>query len=371
MILDLHIPTRILFGRGRIAEIGARTADIGGTALLVCGRHSARASGLLGTVETSLRAAGVTPVLFDRVTPDPRSDDIDDAVALASDRRCDVVIGLGGGSAVDAAKAVSAGLRHGPVGPLVATTITEEPLVPVIAVPTTAGSGAEVTKGAIITDVGRGLKAGIRGAALFPHTAVIDPRVLRTGTTVLARDAGFDALAHAVEGYVSRRANPVTRRYAEHALVLLADHLPRFVAGDTGPDILDNLALAALLGGFNVATASTCLPHRLQQAMGSVPAVPITHGRGLAMVYPEWLRRAYPFAQQQFDAIGEILGADDARAAVARVMSEAGIRGRLRDHGFDARHLDTMVGAVTGDIDNDPIPDADRETFRSILRASL
>ncbi|MGN2640657.1 iron-containing alcohol dehydrogenase [Nocardia takedensis] len=369
MILDLHIPTRVLFGRGRITELGRVTAELGGAALLVCGRNSARATGLLASVEATLHAAKVSTVLFDRVSPDPRSDEADAAVALAAATGCEVVIGLGGGSAIDTAKAVAAGLRHGPVGPLVATTLPDDPLTPVIAVPTTAGSGAEVTKGAIITDVDRGLKSGIRGAALFPHTALIDPTASGTATPTLARDAGFDALAHAVEGYVARRANPLTRHWAEQALHLIAHRLPHFVAGDTSPEILDDLALAALLGGFNVATASTCLPHRLQQALGSV--IPITHGRGLALVYPAWLETAYPHAPSAFDTIATLLGSPDPHHAITRLLTDTGITGRLRDHSLTPAHLPTVIAAVTGNTENDPIPHPDPDTYHTILEASL
>ena len=371
MIIDLHVPTRVLFGRGRLAELGRSSAQLGGTALVVCGRMAARATGLLAAATASLAEAGTKVVVFDRISPDPRSTDVDNAVAVALLEGCDVVVGLGGGSAIDAAKAVAIGMRHGPVGPLVGQTLTDGETVPVVAVPTTAGSGAEVTKAAIITDTTRNLKSGIRGEMIFPHTAIIDPQVLTTVPPEVAAETGFDAFCHAVEGYVARRANPVTRLYSVHALELLADRLPKVVAGDTGVGILDDLALAALLGGLNVANASTCLPHRMQQAMGSVPAVSISHGRGLAVVYPEWISRAYPFARERFDTIASVLGSTDVQLALSRLTATIGVRTRLRDVGYCDADVDVLVGGITGTTENDPIPEIDAELIRAIYQGSM
>ena len=180
MIINLDLPTRVVFGRGRLAELGRHTHPLGTSALLVCGRGAVHRHGILDAARKSLAEAGVTVTVFDGVRPEPTTAEADAAVAVAERAGCDVIVGIGGGSAIDTAKAVAAGLRLGPVGPLVGRTL--EPFadpVPVVAVPTTAGSGAEVTRGAILTDPARGLKSGIRGDALFPRVALIDPLLAR------------------------------------------------------------------------------------------------------------------------------------------------------------------------------------------------
>ncbi|MEU1671173.1 iron-containing alcohol dehydrogenase [Streptomyces roseifaciens] len=372
MIIDLSTPTTVRFGRGRLAELGAVTAERGRDALLVCGRTSARRHGHLDAALSSLADAGVRVTVFDDVSPDPRAHEIDAAVAQAQAAGCDVVIGLGGGSALDAAKAVAVSLRHGPCGPLVGRTLERiaDP-VPVIAVPTTAGSGAEVTKGAIVTDTDRSLKAGIRGDDLFPAVALIDPALLRSVPARVAAESGFDALAHAVEGYVARRANAITRHHAEWALGLLGHRLPQAVAGDLSDEVLDDMALAALLGGLNVANASTCLPHRVQQAMGAVPRVRISHGRGLAAVYPAWLELTYAHAPGSFDRIGELLGGPDVGLALGRIMEDTGVREGLGAHGFAPGDLETVAGSVVGNTANDPNPSVDDTTVKAILEHSM
>lgn len=371
MIINLHLPTRVVFGRGRLSEIGPTAAGLGHSAIIVCGRTSARRHGLLDRVRLALTGPGRTVLIHDDISPDPRSDEIDRAVTRAEQAGCDLVVGLGGGSAIDAAKAVAAGLRHGPVGPLVGTTLPDDPLLPVLAVPTTAGSGAEATKGAIVTDVERVLKSGIRGTVLFPHTAIIDPEVLATVPPHVAAESGFDALSHAVEGYVARRANPITRTQALHALELIGDRLPRLVTGDTSDAVLDDLALASLLGGLNIATASSCLPHRIQQAMGSVPTVRVSHGRGLAALYPTWLRHVRPYTGTAFDVLGSCLQADDLLTAVERLLPTIGIPAGLAAAGFTERDVGILIAGVTGDTGNDPIPDVDDTVVRRLIEGAL
>ncbi len=162
MIVDLYIPTRVIFGRGRLAELGQQATAFGHRVLLVSGRTAMQRHGILDTCVRLLEESGADVSVFASVSEDPTSEEVDRGIALAHREKCDVIVGLGGGSAIDAAKAASAGLKAGPVGPLVGTSLElAEQMVPVIAVPTTAGSGAEVTKGAIITDPSRALKAGI------------------------------------------------------------------------------------------------------------------------------------------------------------------------------------------------------------------
>jgi alcohol dehydrogenase class IV len=368
---DFLVPTRVVFGCGRVAELGEAVRDHGRHALLVCGRKAMRRHGVLDAVLGGLHAAGVTVTVFDDVSPNPTSAEADRGAALAASHGCDLVVGLGGGSAIDAAKAIAVGVGHGPVGPLVGTTLSATcDVLPVIAVPTTAGSGSEVTRGATLTDVTRRLKAGIRGPALFPRVAVVDPDLLASGPAAVAADSGFDALAHAVEGFVARRADPVASALAQCAVPLVAAYLPRIAAGERSSQVREAMALAALLGGFNVATAGTCLPHRMQQAMGLVPRLDLPHGRGLALLYPAWLRLAHPHAPERLDTIAALLGGPDIHTAMASLLGGCGLTGTLRNQGFTDTDLDTMARAVVGDLGNDPIAAPGPDLVQTMYRAS-
>ncbi|MEU0397267.1 iron-containing alcohol dehydrogenase [Streptomyces sp. NPDC006208] len=370
--LDLPVPTRVVFGRGTLDRLGALAAPLGGHALLVCGRTAMRRHGHLDRAQALLRAAGVAVTVFDRVSANPRSDEVDDALALARVHSCDLVIGLGGGSAIDAAKAVAVAVGADTVRDLIGHTLpASAPALPVVAVPTTAGSGSEVTKGAIVTDVVRRFKSGIRGDAVAPRVAVVDPDLTENLPTTVAVESGFDALAHAVEGAVARRATEQSRAYSRRALALVRDNLPPVARGEASPQVRENLALAALLGGVNVATVSTCLPHRLQQAMGSVSRIELSHGRGLALLYPAWLRSAYPYASEAFDAVADALGHRDAADAIGALAEKTGLGGSLADRGFTERDIETCLAGISGNLDNDPHPQIDSGLLRGIYRDSL
>ncbi|SDK21120.1 alcohol dehydrogenase [Actinopolyspora mzabensis] len=373
MKLDHFTPTRVVFGAGRLREVGQLTREHGSRALIVCGRRAARQHGMLHVVRSSLGEAGLAVTVFDEVSPDPRADEVDQAVAVAHREGCDVLVGLGGGSAIDAAKAAAVGFVHGPAGALLGTTVAAtDDLLPVVAVPTTAGSGAEVTKGAIITDTDRGLKTGIRGEALFPAAALIDPDLLRSVPHQVLVETGFDAFAHAVESYLARRSNPLSDLLAERCLELISGSLPRLVRGERDAELRETMALAALFGGLNVATASTCLPHRLQQAMGAIPKAAVSHGRGLALVYPAWLRHAYPHASRRMDNIAELLGrGGEGPDAIVEMLDRIGLRARLTTAGVSEDDLPILVGSVTGNTDNDPIPGVTGDLIGRIYEESL
>ncbi|KJK58950.1 iron-containing alcohol dehydrogenase [Saccharothrix sp. ST-888] len=362
----------MVFGRGTLDRLGSLAAPLGGHALLVCGRSAMRRHGYLDRAVAALTAAGVAVTVFDRASANPRSDEIDEAVALARSNSCDLVVGLGGGSAIDAAKAVAVTAGADTVRDLIGLTLpASDAALPIVAVPTTAGSGSEVTKGAIVTDVVRNFKSGIRGDDVAPRIAVVDPDLTEPLPTALAVESGFDALAHAVEGAVAVRATEQSRAYSRRALTLIRDSFPRVASGTADPQVREDMALAALLGGVNVATVSTCLPHRLQQAMGAVPRIEVSHGQGLALLYPAWLRSAYPHAQDAFDAVADALGHRDAGQAVQAVIETGGLGGTLADRGFTGRDIDTFVAGISGNLDNDPHPAVDTDLARSLYRDSL
>ncbi len=239
-----------------------------------------------------------------------------------------------------------------------------------LAIPTTAGSGAEVTKGAIVTDVARSLKAGIRGPDVFPKIAIVDPELTATVPAGVAAETGFDALTHAVETYVARGANPLSEALSERAAGLLGESLPGLAAEPPDGERRAALSLAALLGGLTVANASTCLPHRMQQAMGSAPRLSVSHGRGLAAVYPAWVERAQPFAAAKFDRLGRLLGEDRFDTALERLRSELGLDAGLEELGFATADIDACVGGIAGNLDNDPIDDVEPALIREIYEDS-
>lgn len=371
MNFDFVVPTRILFGPGRFAELGDEVRRYGSRAVVVSGRSALR-NGLVDRACALLREADVATIASPPVGADPTAREVDALIDAAARERGDLFVAIGGGSAIDAAKAAGAAAdERGPVGPLVGRSLAARPgALPVVAIPTTAGTGAEVTRGAIITDEARGLKSGIRGDDVQPRSAICDPDLLVTMPDIVLADTVFDAFTHLVETAVVQKATPVSRALSEAGLARLRCVMDAPL-DITDPETRTDLAFAALLGGINIATASSALPHRIQQAMGSIREVRCSHGRGLALVYRAWSRRARKAAPERFAPVAAALGMRDVEEACDRLFERLSLPDRLRAVGYRAEHLPTILEKVTGNIENDPIPQADRATIAAILEDSL
>jgi alcohol dehydrogenase class IV len=372
MDFTFHLPTRIHFGRGKLDQLGELTRPWGSRALIVCGTQAMRRTGALSRACTALIAADVRTEVFDGISANPRSDEVDQAVKQARATGIEVIIGMGGGSALDAAKAAAVGIAHESVGPLVGHTLQPSTdSLPVIAVPTTAGSGAEVTRGAILTDTARGIKSGIRGEDLFPRVAVVDPSLTDSMPRAVALAAGFDALAHAVEGLVARRSGPLNRQLAEHAFRVIPTALVQTANSRAGSATRDALAYAALLGGINVATASTCLPHRMQQAMTTTTHPGPSHGQGLAILYPAWLESLATRIPTAYAELSAAFPGGDALCEISQLLTETQLATTLSGIGYQPEDIPRFTDRVTGNTDNDPHPDVTPELITELYTSCL
>jgi alcohol dehydrogenase class IV len=207
---DFMTATRIVYGLDSLARLGEETARLGRHALLMTGQDSARRSGALDEATGVLRAAGVEVTIYEGVEPDPTFDTVNAAAELVRQEGCDVVIGLGGGSVVDAAKAV-AGIARWPY-PVDDYYYEDRVLpgkgLPFVAVPTTAGTGAEVTKNAVLSDPAHDLKQSLRGDHLLADVALVDPALTVSMPPDVTASTGGDALTQAIESYVARTPAP-------------------------------------------------------------------------------------------------------------------------------------------------------------------
>jgi alcohol dehydrogenase class IV len=369
MTFEHFIPTKVIFGRGRLKELGPIAASMGRSVLIVCGRRSVQASGLLGKLRAALVSQGMAVHVFDGISPNPRSDEVDAAAALARDQGCDMMVGVGGGSAIDAAKAAAVSINYRSVreivGEIVPATVRK---LPVIAIPTTAGTGAEVTKGAIIKDVVRGFRSGVRGDNVFPSVALIDPDLSESMPRNVACATAFDALTHAIESYIARAATPITDILAEQSIRLFSMHYGALSDGKLDAAGHDDLCLAALIGGINIANTGSCLPHRLQQAMGSVDRIETSHPQGLAAVYPTWLRHVRPFAKARVDHVAQLLRfrSEDVGGEMAGLIQRLGMKPTIGSYGYTRADLNTFQSGISGNLKNDPIEAIGPELIRSI-----
>ena len=284
---------RIVFERGGFARIGELAAGLGGgAAMLVTNAGQAGDGGIVDRLAELLKAANLRCATW-RQRGEPTVDDVASALGTAREEECDVVIGLGGGSAIDAAKAVAGLLTNGG-GPLdymevvgKGRKITRQ-AAPWIAVPTTAGTGAEVTSNAVISSPENHFKASIRGEQLLARVVAVDAELGVGVRPEVTAWAGMDALCQLVESYTSARARPMTDALAVEGLARTATALPRAYADGTDVEAREEMAFAAMLGGITLANAGLGAAHGFASPMGA--NFPIPHGVVCGALLPHVMR---------------------------------------------------------------------------------
>lgn len=319
----LRVP-RILFGAGARAQLGEVIAELGARRPLLVTDAFHADKGVADGLVAIVAATGAEVAVFSESVPDPTVASVDAAVAAAHAHRADAVIGLGGGSPLDTAKAVALlAVRGGRMRDYRAPAVTAGQALPIVAVPTTAGSGSEATQFTIITDdsAAEAEKMLCPGPAFLPAVAVVDPELTASMPPRLTADTGIDALTHAVEAYVSRRATPLSDAFALRAIALVGGSLERAYADGSDAAARSDMMLASLLAGVAFSNASVALVHGMSRPIGA--HFGIAHGLSNALLFAEVTRFSLAGAEARYAEAARALGAtndpDDAVAAAALV----------------------------------------------------
>jgi alcohol dehydrogenase class IV len=390
----LRLPASVVFGSGQRAALGAMTAALGGRALLVTDSRLGGDAQFRGIV-ADIDANGVTTRVFDRTEADLPIGGIIACVAECADFKPDVVLGVGGGSCMDMAKAVSLLLTHG--GDLRAyygESNVPGPVIPVIAVPTTAGTGSEVTPVAVVADTERHTKVGISSIHLTPHAAVCDPELTVSCPPALTACSGADALTHAVESFTAAPRAPAADLTVKNVFVgknVLSDSfallaisnifkgLPRACRNGADIEAREMMMLAALAAGCAFGTAGTAAAHAIQYPVGNQTHTP--HGVGVALLLPYVMEVNRPNCVAAFARIGRTIGlsgsdeqlSHDTIEAVAALLAEIGIPRTLKDLGLPADKQDWTAESAIGAarlVNNNPRP-LDVDALKAITRAAF
>lgn len=382
---NYHHPTEIKFGPGRVREVGQEAARLGRRCLLVTARAWPAVEPVYDAVKLTLRAAGVEVAHFDGVRPNPTTDLITEGAAMAKDLGAEVVVGLGGGSSMDTAKAIAVEATHPGTAwdYLFYKTPQPDPLtvLPVIAVTTTSGTGSQVTQVAVVTNPALRDKSALYHPALFPRVAIVDPELMLTVPPHLTAATGFDTFTHAFESFLHVAASPYTDMLALEALRLVVHHLPAAVRGEGGLEARTPLAWADTLAGLCIASAGVTLPHGIGMAIGGMyPHV--MHGEALAVVYPAITRRTRRFAPEKYATLARVLDAslaaapDDEAAeqsatALERFLADIGLALTLEGLKVPREELPALArqSMVLPDYKNHPVV-ATREEIAAILDES-
>jgi len=308
---DYHLPTKIQFGAGRVKEVGQSVKLHGSKCLVVTGSVSTSATDIYAKVAASLEAAAVKFVHFDGVMPNPTTLAVDAGAQMAKENGVDVILGVGGGSSMDTAKAIAVGASH--LGTawdyrLFSGKQITAATLPIVVVSTTSGTGSQTTPVSVVTNAAEKCKYAIVDELLFPRVGIVDPELMVTLPSHATASTGFDAFTHAFESYIHKNAATFTDLCALEVLRLVVEYLPQAIQDGSDKDARAKLAWADTLAGACIANAGTVLPHGIGMAIGG-HAPHVRHGEALAVVYPEFMRYTYSSNIKKFATVARLLDA--------------------------------------------------------------
>jgi alcohol dehydrogenase len=383
----LRPPATILFGTEAVLNIGAVAVEHGRRIVICTDQHLAGSAHLPRLVQL-LEAAGADVRVIAGAEPELPLPAVEATISAAKRHDPQCIVGFGGGSCIDLAKLVALGIRFGlPLSRWYGENAVSAATRPVIAVPTTAGTGSEVTPVAVLTDPGRAMKVGISSPYLIPRAAVCDPDLTHGAPPEVTAYAGIDALAHAVEAHCARRRhgwndiggrlfvgrNVLSDVFALQAIRLIGPAL----AGAMGDRVeaRESMARGSLFAGLAFATAGTTFAHALQYPIGALTGTP--HGLGVGLLLPFTMAFNARASVKQTAEVADALNAgDDARAAVGAVRKlsrSVGIPGSLSEIGVTRAMLPTIADRaleIRRLVENNPRP-IDRAGAMTVLEYAL
>jgi len=360
---DHYMPTRIIFGPGKLEELG-KTPFLpkGKNAMVVIGESGIMLQqGYLARVQGYLSEHGVRSIVFDKIKPNPESDSVEEATRICREKKVDFIVGLGGGSTIDAAKAIALlATNEGELWDYVASgtgknKTAANAALPIVAIPTTAGTGSEVTPGSVITKTGSAEKIGIRHESMYPAIALVDPTLMMSMPPFLTACTGMDAFFHAVESYLSTVRSPNSDLLALEAIHLICHYLPRAVEEGSDEESRIALAWASTAAGLSLSQAVAISQHSMEHALSAFyPELP--HGAGLTMLAKAYftfmaerdLERLGDLTMAMADSIGLDLPEDQLTEAFVPILEEfirsIGLRDlKLSDYGMKREDIPALT----------------------------
>jgi alcohol dehydrogenase len=353
---DFHCPTRIIFGPGKLNELGTCAEMLQAKRALVVSDRGIVAAGHTSRAIQSLERAGILVTLFDRVEENPTTAHVNDGLATAKEFRPDLIVGIGGGSSMDCAKGINflyscGGQMQDYWGEGKATGT----LLPMIAVPTTAGTGSETQSYALIADATTHAKMACGDKRAAFRVAILDPELTLTQPPRVTALTGIDALAHALETYVTKRRNSLSLVFSREAWRHLAPNLPRVLAEPNDLPARGAMQLGACLAGLAIENSMLGAAHALANPLTA--AYGIAHGEAVALMLPHVIRRNGRHLEAWYRELAECArspafvantksAADSLAGFVSEVAQQAGLAARLNECGVDRGDLPKLAAAA-------------------------
>ena len=357
MSYTMYVPTRILFGNGKLKELHTQAMPGENPLLVTSNGKSVKENGSFYTVMQELAHAGMQTTIFDQVQANPLKSTVMDGAGIARKNGCDFVVALGGGSVLDAAKAIALmAVNEGDYWDYIGTgtgkgkALQNKPL-PIIAIPTTSGTGSEADAACVITNEETNEKTGFGNPSLFPVLSIVDPELTKTVPAKFTAYQGFDALFHSTECFISNKASLMGDMYALTAIENVAQYLPRAVADGADMEAREHLAFASSVSGAVMTISGCTSEHSLEHAMSAYHGE-LPHGAGLIMIskaYYQYFIDAH-VCDDRFIRMAQAMGMKEAKkpedfiAALDRLQKDCGVAElRMSDYGITKAELPVMA----------------------------
>lgn len=377
------VPVNIVFGKEKLATVGEHVKEYGKKALVVTTGPFFKETGLVDRIQSYLKEAGIGSEYFCDASPNPHSHEADAGAQFAKEKDCDVIIGLGGGSAIDAAKCIAVGAAQGePTWPYWIGDKEIYSALPIIAITTTSGTGSHITPYSVITNSQTGEKPGAGSPLMFAKVAIVDPELMISLPSKLTAATGFDVLAHAIEAYTSNDATPFSDLYCEKAIKLTTKYLKRAIDDGSDLEAREAMALADTFSGCAITLAVITMCHAMAHAVGGVCNT--VHGESLAAMTPSAMRHSLSGRPEKYKKIGAWLSGFDTVPAdwtpektvevVEQFIKDIGMDIPLSQQGVKESDFDAIVegatGYMSGGMELDPVP-VTAQDVRKVLEESF
>lgn len=358
MSFKMYVPTKLLFGVGKLNELSKEKMPGKKAMIVISNGKSTRANGYLDRTQEQLKAAGAEFAVFDKVEPNPLHITVMAGAAFARENGCDFIVALGGGSVMDASKAMAAmATNDGELWDYVVggtgkgKDLVNKPL-PLIAITTTAGTGSEVDEYGVVTNSETKEKIGFGGMEeLFPVLAIVDPELMTTVPPKYTAYQGFDALFHSTETYIANCASLVSDMVALTAIENVAKYLPRAVKDGKDIEAREHVAFGNTMSGYSMVTGSCTSEHSLEHAMSAYHQE-LPHGAGLIMIslayYEHFINEHV--CDERFVKMAQVMGMEDASkpedflTALKKLQKDCGVDElKMSDYGIKPEEFKTLA----------------------------
>ena len=374
---EFLLPTRIVFGNGVLDRIGEEAKNFGKRAFLVTDKDILQ-TGYTERIQRLLRDVNIDVKIFSDVAPNPRDKSVENGSKQAGEFKADMLIGVGGGSVIDTAKAIGVILQEGgKIQDYEGLNLIKKPITPLIAVPTTAGTGSEVTFWSVITDTERKLKMSIGSPRMAARIALVDPMLTLTVPKEITAFTGIDALVHSIEAYTALLSQPVSDPIALSAIRLIGDNIRKAYANGKNVEARYNMMLGSMLAGIAFGNSDVASVHCMGEAMGGLYDAP--HGLSMAVCLPFCVEYNLISNPERFSEIAVALGEDVtglSPLAAARQCVVA-VRNMLRDLdipsarriGLKKEDLEKLAEMAAGNVSVESNPRAlEKEDFLKMFQ---